>query len=196
MLNLSGYHSAAVTLFRPLEDALDCFAAVLLIGGAAERWRAGKLRASDAAKEWTSLEVDIQARGVNLAEYRKRLRAQFHNLTHCSHELCEWNLYFASRESQSGPDSSRGDLLLNYDASIIYANAHGIDAHLTAHLLEFLVMLKRGYSKYLNAVPKQLHEVEHLLQRITAIMEEHDRHQCQQTFPTPEIRRLKYVGKE
>ncbi len=30
-LNVSGFHSAAVVLFRPLEDALDCFAAVLLV---------------------------------------------------------------------------------------------------------------------------------------------------------------------
>ncbi len=51
-LNLSGSHSAAVTLFRPLEDALDCLAAVTLVAGAADRWLADDLKPSEAAKLW------------------------------------------------------------------------------------------------------------------------------------------------
>lgn len=44
LLNGSGFHSAAVVLLRPMEDALDCFAAVSLIKDAAEQWSARRLK--------------------------------------------------------------------------------------------------------------------------------------------------------
>ncbi len=75
MLNLNGYHSVAASLLRSFEDALDCFAAVILVEGAAEKWSNTELRASDAARVWTPLVPDIAARGVSLSEYRKTLHA-------------------------------------------------------------------------------------------------------------------------
>lgn len=36
--NIACRHSIAVSLFRNMEDALDCFGAVALIPGAAEKW--------------------------------------------------------------------------------------------------------------------------------------------------------------
>ena len=43
-LNAMGCHSVAVSLFRPLEDALDCLAAVGLVPEAAERWLKDELK--------------------------------------------------------------------------------------------------------------------------------------------------------
>ena len=58
-------------MLRPLEDALDCFAAVTMVKGAAERWSARNLKPSDAAKTW------IETAGDSfLAGYRKTLRGR------------------------------------------------------------------------------------------------------------------------
>ena len=48
-VNLSGHHSTAITLYRQIEDSLDCFGAVGLIAGAAEKWISDKLKPSEAA---------------------------------------------------------------------------------------------------------------------------------------------------
>ena len=76
--NERGRHSAALALFRSMEDALDCFAAVSLVPGAAERWLQGDLRASDAAKLWEPEEVRL-ATGEVTKGYRKTLRGFFNN---------------------------------------------------------------------------------------------------------------------
>ena len=57
LLNGSGLHWAAVTLLRPLEDALDCFAAVTMVKDAAERWSQRNLKPSDAARVGRNREV-------------------------------------------------------------------------------------------------------------------------------------------
>ena len=87
MLNIGGLHSAAVALFRPLEDALDCFAAVVNVRGAATKWANGELRPSDAAKLWTA---DLKAMTMvgtvaelSLADYRKHFRSAFAKYSHC-----------------------------------------------------------------------------------------------------------------
>lgn len=38
LLNGNGFHSSAVGLLRAMEDALDCFAAIILVVGRAEDW--------------------------------------------------------------------------------------------------------------------------------------------------------------
>lgn len=87
-LNSMGYHSAAVSLFRSIEDALDCFAAVTPVPGAVESWLRGELRASDAAKLWVATEAEsfehAHDTGASLSDYRKRLRSQFNKYAHCS----------------------------------------------------------------------------------------------------------------
>src|SRR5271157_5833292 len=78
LLNGSGFHSAAITLLRPLEDALDCFAAVTMVRGAGERWSARELKPSEAAKLWTEIAGDtFSPVNTTLPEYRKTLRGQF-----------------------------------------------------------------------------------------------------------------------
>jgi len=94
MLNLSGLHSAAVVLFRPLEDAHDCLGAVTLIAGAAERWQDGLLSPAEAAKFWHArLERRDPRTGVALPDYRKNLRSLFNNLAHCSPVVTYWDVF-------------------------------------------------------------------------------------------------------
>ena len=50
LLNAHGLHSAAVTLLSSQEDAIDCFAAVATVPGAAKLWIQRKLRPSEATK--------------------------------------------------------------------------------------------------------------------------------------------------
>jgi hypothetical protein len=147
LLNGTGLHSAAVSLLRSLEDALDCFAAVTLIRGAAEAWDDGRLKASDAAKEWTLVVDDLQPKGMSLADYRKYLRRDFNAYSHCSYALCEWNLFFNPRAKDEGNGKLQGRLELNTSGWIIDLNGHAIDAFETAHVLEFLAIIRRAYSK-------------------------------------------------
>ncbi len=144
ILNLNGYHSAAVSLLRPAEDALDCFAAVVLVGGAAEAWSEGRLRASDAARAWTPLVDDMIAPGMSLADYRRRLRDQFNDLAHCPPEVSAWNLYFSPERRDPQTGAVTGLLKLNIIPEVIASNAHALDAHLVAHLLELLHIARRG----------------------------------------------------
>ena len=82
--NLAGRHSAALALFRALEDALDCFAAVSLVPDAAARWAKGKLKASEAARLWEPLMGDVLLpTGERPREYRKQLRSYFNEFDHC-----------------------------------------------------------------------------------------------------------------
>lgn len=190
MLNGTGYHSCAVTLFRPMEDALDTFAAVALVPGCAERWEAGKLRASDAAKAWIALHGDMfVTRGTPIAKYREVLRSTFNDYSHCSREVCLWNLYFNAKEEDSTTGKFRGTLDVNTLPLIIDRNAHCIDAFETAHLLEFLAVIRRVYSKCLRHYPG-MEELELLVEETEEIMQQHDRHRCQDVRIPAEIARL------
>jgi hypothetical protein len=191
MLNLNGYHSSAAALLRPLEDALDCFAAVVLVDGAAESWSDGHLRASDAARAWTPVITDMVAHGMSLSDYRQRLREQFNDLSHCPPELCAWNLYFNPARRDLATGAVSGTLELNISPLVITSNAHALDAHSTGHLLELLYIVRRGYSRHLEALPVKLKMLSKLVEEIIPIMEEHEQHGCQQVRPPPEVRKLK-----
>lgn len=191
LLNGTGYHSAAVTLLRPMEDALDCFAAVLLVDGAAETWANDKLKASDAAKKWTKLPTDMFHPSVSLPEYRKYLRGAFNKYSHCSRELCNWNLFFVPRSKDTNTGGTIGTLELNTTPHIIDSNGHSIDAFVTAHLIEFIAVIKKGYSKELSDKGDSLSLLLSYEKGIVDIMEKHNAHHCQEVRVPPEISRLK-----
>lgn len=190
LLNGTGYHSAAVTFFRPMEDALDTFAAVALVEGCAEQWESGKLKASDAAKAWVAKHGDLfVCRDNTIAEYRKVLRSTFNDYSHCSRQVCLWNLYFNVKKEDPSTGKLSGTLDLNTKPLIIDRNGHSIDAFETAHLLEFLELLREAYSEYL----RQYHgtgELDLLVEQTQQIMEQHDSHRCQEVRIPPEIARL------
>jgi len=139
-LNSQGYHSVA--LLRSLEDALDCFVALCTVEGAAERWLKDRLKASDAARDWVSVHgeslqyvvADAVEAPATLSEYRRRLRAQFNEYSHCSHNLCAWNLFFSRLRWDGATGALLGLLELNLRPIPIPLNAHAIDVHLAAHL--------------------------------------------------------------
>lgn len=190
LLNGSGLHSAAVTLLRPLEDALDCFAAMTMVKGAAERWSARKLKPSEAAKLWTETADDtFSPINTTLAEYRKTLRGQFAHYMHCSYDLCLWDLFFSPRARDPETGQLSGPYELNQGGQVIDSNAHAIDAHLTAHHLEFIAILKRAYSHELGQEPTRFRELSRLESEVAQIMERHNEHKCQNVFVPPEWRR-------
>ncbi len=158
--------------------------------GAAERWSARDLKPSDAAKLWTTVAADIFAPATGrLPEYRKTLRGQFAHYSHCSYDLCMWDLYFSPhiRDAQTGKQA--GPYELNYRGYVIDRNAHAIDAHLTAHLLEFIAILRRAYARALERDPTRSDELARLAIEITRIMEKHHEHKCQNVLVPPEWRR-------
>src|SRR5271165_3694184 len=138
LLNGTGFHSAAVCLLRPMEDALDCFAAVTMVRDAAQQWDSGQMKASDAAKEWTPLATDMLHSELPLPDYRKYLRRDFNIYSHCSQQLCNWNFFFNPQTRDALTGKVQGTLVLNTQAEIIDSNGHAIDAFETAHLLEFV----------------------------------------------------------
>lgn len=187
LLNGRGFHSAAVALLRPLEDALDCFAAVALVQGAAEQWAERTLKPSDAAKLWTTATADPIAQGAtSLADYRRTLRGQFAHYMHCSYDLCLWDLFFSPRAKDPITGNLSGAYELNHDVHVIDRNAHAIDAHLTAHLLEFLDVLKRAYTVALAEQSELSQEFARLEPEIVKIMERHNEHRCQNVLVPPE----------
>jgi len=190
LLNGSGFHSAAVTLLRPLEDALDCFAAVTMVRGAAERWSERQLKPSDAAKMWTEIAGDtFNPVNSTLAEYRKTLRGQFAHYMHCSYDLCLWDLFFSPRARDPETGQLSGPYELNRGGHVIDSNAHAIDAHLTAHYLEFMAIVKRAYSQELGRPSVRLEELVRLEGEIIKIIERHNEHRCQNVLVPPEWRR-------
>jgi hypothetical protein len=191
-LNISGHHSAAVVLFRPLEDALDCFAAVTMVEGAAERWSTRKLKPSDAAKAWVAIAGEkLDPDNESLSRYRRALRGQFAHYMHCSYDLCLWDLFFNPSSLDSRSNQLVGTYELNTSGSVINTNAHSIDAHLTAHHLEFIEIVKHAYSRELSHVPHQMRELTRLENEVVEIMERHNDHGCQNVMEPPEIRRSK-----
>lgn len=190
LLNGTGYHSAAVTLFRPMEDALDTYAAVALLAGYAKKWESGKLKASDAAKAWVASHGDIfVSRDKSLSDYRKALRSAFNEYSHCSRPVCLWNLYFNVKKQDPATGKLTGTLDLNTKPLIVDRNGHSIDAYETAHLLEFLEILRKAYSVYLRTY-RGTEELELLVEQVREIMERHDNHRCQEVRIPPEIARL------
>ena len=190
LLNGAGLHSSAVSLLRSLEDALDCFGAVVLIKGAAEKWADRKLKASDAAKLWVPKVKEITTKDVSLAEYRKALRSLFNQYSHCSCDLCLWNLFFLPKGIKDGVMT--GTLEPNLPPSIIDQNGHSIDAHLTAHLLEFIILVKKAYDQTIQKDAENEKYLGLLIGDINEIMEKHAKHGCQNVSSAPEIRSMKH----
>ncbi len=165
--NLGGRHSAALALFRALEDALDCFAAVSLLPGAAEDWAENKLKPSEAAQRWQShmTEPPTLPTGQPAPDFRKQLRSYFNTVAHCSEPLTRWDLFPEVEEScrqavLSNPAASRSlqvSLVTNHDGRLLRYNATRIGAYLAAHTLEFAEVAREAYSGFLQETP-QLHD--------------------------------------
>lgn len=190
LLNGTGFHSAAISLFRPMEDALDCFAAAALVNGAAEAWETGQLKPCEAAKQWTSLATDMSPQHLSLPDYRKYLRRDFNVYSHCSNEVCTWNLFFHPQSRDERTGKLRGTLQLNIRAKIIDRNAHAVDAFETAHILEFIQIVRPAYSKLLQSRRDLRTELDVVEAGVVAIMEKHDEHHCQEVRVAPEIAQL------
>ena len=70
MINAAGYHSAAVTLMRSIEDALDCLFAVVQSDVNANKWLNDELKASQAARTWTADKVVDQSSAASTHEHQ------------------------------------------------------------------------------------------------------------------------------
>jgi hypothetical protein len=198
LLNVSGMHSSAVVLLRSLEDVLDCFAAVTLVPGAAEDWTARTLKPSEAAKRWTALRDDeFTARGesTTLAAYRKSARSTFNMYAHCTYDLCTWDLY-QEPVPDSESDRHMVTIELNRAGLVIDSNAHAIDAHLTAHLLEFMGIVPKAYHRRLHRSKGALSRLRELTSHVETVMKRHDSHGCQDVRTPPEVRGLLYQAGE
>jgi len=161
MINAAGYHSAAITLLRSIEDALDCFCSVSQDESIAEKWENGELKASDAAKKWTEGKQTDDS--ISMDEYRKNIRHAFNQYSHCTPKQTNWNLY---RQSIS---NSQCKLMLNYQHAVIRRNGYFIDRYLCIHLHELIDVFKVYYSKYLidNAeIAKELEELDLKIEEI------------------------------
>ena len=106
MINAAGYHSAAVTLMRSIEDALDCLFAVVQSDINANKWLNGELKASQAARTWTADKVVDQS--IPLGDYRKNIR---HGLN--MNEARFSNIFIEKRAS-SCPQSLEKSRLFSY----------------------------------------------------------------------------------
>lgn len=114
MINAAGYHSAAVTLMRSIEDALDCLFAVVQSDINANKWLNGELKASQAARAWTADKVVDQS--IPLGDYRKNIRHGLNKYSHCSPNQTSWNIYRKSDEK------GMCRLELNYQHAVISMN--------------------------------------------------------------------------
>jgi hypothetical protein len=192
-LNGLGYHSAPVSLFRAIEDALDCFAAISLVPGAAERWLNDDLKASEAAKMWVAAEKDIfehtQGTGASRSEYRRRLRSQFKKYSHCSIRQTEWNLYI----EYDGEQRQHFRVQFNLAPMVIDKNAHSIDAHLTASLYELIELAEKGFSSYLAEHEQTRARLNDLKSEMFIILDRHLESGCLNVSRAPEMAHLMWT---
>lgn len=146
MINSAGYHSTAITLLRSIEDALDCFCAVIQDETAAEQWLNGKLKASDAARGWT---INKTLDGsIMLGEYRKSIRNGLNRYSHCTPAQTNWNLY------RKNVSDNQCTVELNYQHAVISVNGYYIDRYLCIHLYELIDVIQMYYSNYLLDNPE------------------------------------------
>ena len=182
-LNVLGQHSAAVCLFRPMEDALDLFAAITVISGAAERWLEGRLRPSDAAKLWTPRVVcSGLALGDTFGDYRRALRSLFNPLSHCDYSVVKWDLY-VDRSCSGAPPGLQVDSGGRY---VLELNAFRIDAQLVAHCHEFLHVFTQGYATRLSGAEKTTRKLDALAERIEAVLGQYSRDGHLEAMEAPE----------
>lgn len=160
--NLAGRHSAAISLFRNMEDALDCFAAVTLVEGAAEEWAKDQLKPSEAAKRCEPMLGEVVlVTGEKATDYRKNLRNYFNKLAHCTPYLTDWDLFpefdtdsvqkLASAQASEG---IRARLRVNHGQRILHENAQRIAGYLVAHIIEFSHWVAEGYAGFLQGEPQ------------------------------------------
>jgi len=156
---LGNRYSVAWTLFRHMEDALDCYAAVSLIENAAERWAKGNLKASDAAKLLEPYWGDvILPTGEKAVDYRKTLRNYFNNFAHCSPYLTDWNIYpelDSESKDRISLQPNRNHSLsvifkVNHEERNLQQNAFRISGYLVAHTLEFATVTGTAYESCLT----------------------------------------------
>jgi len=163
--NLAGRHSAALSLFRNMEDALDCFAAVSMIPDAVEKWASGNLKPSEAARLCEPVLGEfVLVTGQSAPDYRKNLRDYFNRFAHCTPYLTDWDVFPDIEPSSIDAISQRPDtavisaqLRVNHEERILPENALLIGAHLAAHTLEFSSVVEKAYSRFLQDEP-QLHQ--------------------------------------
>ena len=179
--NFAGRHSCALALFRGMEDALDCFAAVSLVPDAAEKWARGDLKASHAARLWEDEHGDFMLpTGDKAIDYRRGLRDYFNNFAHCSPYLTDWNLYLEldpSDELKVALQPSREQMLTvhcrpNHQEKILEQNALRIGAYLAAHTVEFISVVEMAYERFLIQNPDLKHELGRLKERLESSLEE------------------------
>lgn len=145
LINCRGYHSAAITMFRPIEDATDCFTAVALDVNAAKNWAEGTLKSSDATKTWTNAVNLVMSDGIYLSEYRKIIRHALNNYSHCTPDQANWNVYLESI------DEKKCMMELNTKPLVINMNAYYIDRYLCTHLYELIEIMLIAFSEYFEA---------------------------------------------
>lgn len=182
-LNLSGFHSAAVTLFRPLEDALDCLAAVTLVAGAADRWLMDDLKPSDAAKLWVGRVSVKPITGETFGDYRRRLRSTFNPLAHCTPVLAEWDAFLD--EERTG--STSPPVRINHERYIIFSNAQRVDAFLVAHCWELLAVVESAYATYIDMHPDVSSDLQATKKEYRRLLEEHFQLKLLESIQPPEI---------
>lgn len=182
-LNLTGYHSVAITLFRPLEDALDCFAAAATVAGAAERWQHGSLKPSDAAKLWVEKLNFKPITNESFSDYRRRLRSTFNPFSHCDPLVPEWNVFI-----EKHPD--KGDLFrmkINHENQVIISNAYRVDAFLAAHLWEVLAVIEYAYRDYFEIRNEILSQLKMVKSQFGNLLAENHEHGLLDTVYPPEL---------
>lgn len=187
LINCRGYHSAAITMFRPIEDATDCFAAVALDTNAAINWDEGNLKSSDAAKIWTNIVNLTLSEGVYIGEYRKTIRHALNNYSHCTPNQAHWNVYLESIGEK------KCTMELNTRPLVINLNAYYIDRYLCVHLYELIEIIFIAFSEYFNThfpLKKQLEELRTEIEKIVVDFLEFIKSEKIDVSIAPEVARL------
>lgn len=187
LINCRGYHSAAIAMFRPIEDATDCFAAVSLDANAAKKWVEGNLKSSEAAKIWTDAADLALSDGVYLGEYRKTIRQALNNYSHCTPNQAHWNIYLESIGEK------KCTMELNTKPSVINLNAYYIDRYLCIHLYELIEIVLIAFLEYFKAhfsLREQLEELRTEIEKIFVDFLEFIKSEKIDVSIAPEIARL------
>ncbi|MFA5180860.1 MAG: hypothetical protein WC405_06030 [Syntrophales bacterium] len=172
--NVAGRHSAAISLFHNVEDALDCFGAVTLVPGAAELWANGDLKASQATMLYEGrLGAAKLSTGEAVIDYRRRLRSHFQQYEHCTPNLIDWDLYpyFSSEDIKKLFDNDtdcdiRSEIKVNPGDRLLSQNANRIGDYLAAYTLEFSRLTEMGYKNFLEANSKLKNELEEMIDKM------------------------------
>ncbi|AKG33313.1 hypothetical protein [Paenibacillus durus] len=187
LINCRGYHSVAITIFRPIEDATDCLAAVALDANAARKWTEGNLKSSDAAKMWTETANLTLPDGVPLGDYRREIRHALNNYSHCTPNQAHWNVYLESLGEK------RCTMELNTRPLVINLNAYYIDQYLCVHVCELIEIVLVVFSEYLISdmpLRKQIEELKSSIGKVVIDFLEFIKSDKIDVSIAPEIARL------